>query len=53
MNRNWSNQKTNPTLKTKMENDQNHKQTKFNEDKRPTEWAAVSQKVYTQQPKPN
>ena len=25
MNRNWSNQKTNPALKTKMGNNQNHK----------------------------
>ena len=52
MNRKWGNQKTNPTLKTKMGNSQNHKQKKFNKDKRPTEWAAISQNVVTQQPKP-
>ena len=53
MNRNWGNQKTNPALKTKLEYNQINKSTKYNEDKRPTEWAAISQKVVTQQPKPN
>ena len=33
MNRNWDNQKAHPALKTKMENNQNHKQTKYNENK--------------------
>ena len=36
-----------------MGNNQNHKQTEYNENKRPTEWAAISQKVVTQKPKPN
>ena len=53
MNRNQSNQMANPTLKTKMGNNQNHKQTRYNENKWPTEWAAISQKVVIQQPKPN
>ena len=53
MNRNYSNQMANPTLKTKMGNNQNHKQTRYNENKWLTEWAAISQKVVTQQPKPN
>ena len=43
MNRNWSNQKTYPALKTKTEIDKIQ----------PTERAALSQKVVTQQPKPN
>ena len=53
INRNQSNQMANPTLKTKMGNNQNHKQTRYNENKWLTEWAAISQKVVTQQPKPN
>ena len=53
MNRNYSNQKASPTLKTKMGNNQNHKQTRYNENKWLTEWAAISQKVVTQQPKLN
>ena len=36
-----------------MGNNQNHKQTRYNENKWLTEWAAISQKVVTQQPKPN
>ena len=35
-----------------MGNNQNHKQTRYNENKWLTEWAAISQKVVTQQPKP-
>ena len=53
MNRNQSNQKANPTLKTKTGNNQNHKQTRYSENKWLTEWAAISQKVATKQPKPN
>ena len=49
MNRNWGNLKANPALKTKMGNNKNHKYTKYNENKWPTEWAAISQKVATQQ----
>ena len=47
MNKKWSNQRSKPAL-----NNQNHKQTKYNynENKWPTEWAAISQKVTTQQP---
>ena len=36
-----------------MGNNQNHKQTRYNENKWLTEWTAISQKVVTQQPKPN
>ena len=47
------NLKANPALKTKMGNNKNHKYTKYNENKWPTEWAAISQKVVTQQYKLN
>ena len=53
MNRNWSNQKANPALKTKREINKYYKKTKYNEDKLLTERAAISQKVATQQPKLN
>ena len=53
MNRNRSNQMAKPALKTKMGNNLNYKQTKYNENKWLTEWAAISLKVATQQPKPN
>ena len=52
-NRNWSNQKPNPALKTKRETNKRHKQTKDNENTRQTERADTSQKAATQQPKPN
>ena len=48
MNRNQGNQKANPILKTNMGNmgnNQNHKQTRYNKNKWPTEWSAISQKV--------
>ena len=51
MDRNWSNQKTNPALKTKRELNIYYKYTKYNENKLLTERAAISQKVATQQPK--
>ena len=41
MNRNWGNLKANPAFKTKMGNNKNHKSTKYNENKWPTEWAAI------------
>ena len=53
MNRNWNNQKANLALETKMGNSQTHKQTKYNKHNWLTEWAAISEKVVTQQPKPN
>ena len=53
MNRNWSNQKANPALKTKREINKIYKLTKYNENKLLTERAAISQKVATQQPKLN
>ena len=53
MNMNWSKQNVYPALETKMRNNQNIKWTKYNENKWPTKWAAISQKVVTQQPKPN
>ena len=52
-NRNWSNQKANPTLKPKREINQYYKLTKYNKNKLLTERAAISQKVATQQPKLN
>ena len=48
-----SNQKANPTPKIKTGNNQDHKQTTPNDNKRQTKWAAISQKVVTQQRKPN
>ena len=51
MNRNWSNQKANPALKTKAGINKYYKYTKYNENKLLTERAAISQKVATQQPK--
>ena len=47
--RKWRNQKANSALKIKIGNKQSHKYTKYNENK----WAAISQKVVTQKPKPN
>ena len=47
MDRNWSKQKANPALKTEIGIHQNYKYTKFNENKWPTEWAAISQKLVT------
>ena len=52
MKRNWSNQKADPALKTKMGN-KYYKKTKYNENKLLTERAAIFQKVATQQPKLN
>ena len=37
----------NPTLKTKMGNKQNHKQTRYNENKWLTEWAAILPKRWS------
>ena len=51
MNRNWSNQKPNPALQPKWGIIKI--QTNYKENIWPTEWAAISQKVATQQPKPN
>ena len=53
MNRNWSNQKTNPALKPKREINKYYKKTKYNENKLLTVRAAISPKVATQQPKLN
>ena len=53
MNRNWSNQKANPALKTKREINKYYKWTKYNGNKLLTQRAAISQKVATQQPKLN
>ena len=53
INRNWSNQRANPALKTKSGKNKYDKQKQYNEDKLLTERAAISQKVATQQPKLN
>ena len=53
MNRNWSNQMPNPDPKPKREINKYYKQTKDKENKWPTERAAISPKVATQQPQPN
>ena len=53
MNRNWSNQKANPALKTKAGNKNILQIDKMQENKLLTERAAISQKVATQQPKLN
>ena len=53
MNRNWGNQKTNPALKNKLGNNQNHKYTKYNEHKGQLSVQLFPKKVVTQQPKPS
>ena len=53
INRNWSNQKANPSLNTKMGNNQKSQIDKIQWEQMATEWAAISQKVVTKQPKPN
>ena len=53
MNRNWSNHKQISALKTKLGNNLNNKETKYNENTWPTELAAISQKAATKQVKPN
>ena len=52
MNRNCSNQKPNPAIKTKGEINIYYKQAKDNENICPTEQAASFQKVASQLPKP-
>ena len=47
MNRNWCNQKQISALKTKLGNNLNHKETKYNENTWPIELAAISQKGAT------
>ena len=50
INRNWSNQKQHLALKTKMINNlkKHTNKPKYNENKWPIEWAAISQKVATE-----
>ena len=51
--RNWSDQKANPALKTKTGNKQILQTDKIQWEQMLTEWAAISQKVATQQPNLN
>ena len=54
INRNWSNQKPQLALKTKMIIiKKNTNRPKYNENKWPIECVAISQKMATQQPKQN